>query len=200
MVEVARQRFPNVRFLEMDARRLDFADGSFDLVAFTYNGIDSMDLADRRQVLHNVQRVLRPAGYFVFSALNRQGSAHNDGWPDFSVFRGMGASPFALMHALGRLVLGGVNRLRLRPLLREEEDVAIGNISAHCFGLITVFLSLKAQLRELAQVGFHVEAIFEPEGRRLPADGSEVSDAPWYHFVARKPAVQQQRLPSLGRP
>ena len=77
------------------------------------------------------------------------------------------------------------------PLLREEEDVTIGNISAHCFGLITVFLSLRAQLQDLANAGFRVEAVFDPEGRRLPADGSEANDAPWHHFVARKPVGQQ---------
>jgi SAM-dependent methyltransferase len=187
MVDVARHRFPNVQFLEMDARRLDLGQGSIDLVAFTYNGIDSVDLEGRREILHNVYRVLRPAGYFVFSALNRQGTAHNDGWPDFSVFHGLGWWPNTLLHALGRLALGGVNRLRLRPLLRDEEDVAIGNITAHNFGLITLFLSLKAQLQELANVGFRVEAVFEPEGRRLAADGSEESDAPWHHFVAHKP-------------
>ena len=71
MVDVARQRFPNVQFLEMDARRLGFAASSIDLVAFAYNGIDAIDLAGRSEVLHNVYSVLRPAGYFVFSALNR---------------------------------------------------------------------------------------------------------------------------------
>lgn len=68
--------------------------------------------------------------------------------------------------------------------------MVVGNISAHCFGLITMFLSLEAQLQELANAGFRVEAVFEPKGRRPPADGSEASDAPWYHFVACKPTEQ----------
>jgi SAM-dependent methyltransferase len=191
MVDVARHRFPNVKFLEMDARRLGFAASSIDLVAFSYNGIDAIDLAGRYEVLHNVYRVLRPAGHFVFSALNRQGSAHSDSWPDFSVFRGSGRSPNQLLHGIGRLVLGGANKLRLRRFLKNEDDVAIGNISAHCFGLVTMFTSLRAQIQQLAEAGFQVEAVLEPCGRRLAADGSEASHAPWCHFVARKPIGDQ---------
>jgi ubiquinone/menaquinone biosynthesis C-methylase UbiE len=187
MVDVARSRFPHLRFLAMDAGRLTFADSSFDLAAFSYNGIDSVNLAGRQEVLHNVYRVLRPGGYFVFSALNRQGSAHDDHWPDFGVFREVGWSPNRALQAAGRFMLGGANWLRLHHFARDDEEMAIGTISAHSFGLLTLFTSLKAQLQQLADSGFHVEAVFEPEGRRLAADGSEASNAPWYHFVARKP-------------
>jgi SAM-dependent methyltransferase len=187
MVEVARRRFPNLCFHEMDARRLTFADDSFDLVTFSYNGIDSVDLAGRLDVLRQVHRVLLPGGYFVFSALNRQGSAHGEHWPDFRVFRDAGFSPVRLPRAVARFAQGGINWLRYRLMVRADADVAIGNVSAHNFGLVTLFTSVGAQLRQLRASGFVVEAIIEQDGRRIAADGSEPTKAPWCHFVARKP-------------
>jgi SAM-dependent methyltransferase len=186
MVEVARRRFPTLCFHEMDARRMSFADESFDLVAFSYNGIDSVDLAGRLDILRQVHRVLLPGGYFVFSALNRQGPAHGEHWPDFRVFRDAGLSPARLPRALARFAQGGINWLRFRLVTRAETDVAIGNVSAHNFGLITLFTSIGAQIRQLHECGFAVEAIIEPDGRHIAPDGSEHTDAPWCHFVARK--------------
>ncbi|OXM83187.1 class I SAM-dependent methyltransferase [Paenibacillus rigui] len=46
---------PNVRFLRMDARRLDFPDGFFDLVTCRHSAFDANEAA----------RVLRPGGYFL---------------------------------------------------------------------------------------------------------------------------------------
>jgi SAM-dependent methyltransferase len=186
MVEVARRRFPNLCFHEMDARRLTFADDSFSLVTFSYNGIDSVDLGGRLDVLRQVHRVLLPGGYFVFSVLNRQGPAHGEHWPDFRVFRDAGLSPVKLPRALARFAQGGINWLRFRLVAREDADVAIGNVSAHNFGLVTLFTSVGAQLRQLRDCGFAVESIIEPDGRRIAADGSEPTSAPWCHFVARK--------------
>jgi SAM-dependent methyltransferase len=186
MVAVARRRFPALSFHEMDARRMSFANESFQLVAFSYNGIDSVDLAGRLDVLKQVHRVLVPGGYFVFSALNRQGLAHGERWPDFGVFRDAGLSPIRLPRALARFVQGGVNWLRYRLVARADQDLAIGNVSAHNFGLITLFTSVGAQLRQLHECGFAVEAIVEPDGRLIAPDGSEVTSAPWCHYVARK--------------
>src|SRR6185437_14233422 len=93
MVAIARQRFPAMTFLEMDARRLLFPDASFGLAMFSYNGIDSVDLAGRQLVVQEVHRVLRPGGYFVFSSLNRRSAAMARRWPDWTVFRQTGRSP-----------------------------------------------------------------------------------------------------------
>lgn len=189
MVAASRNRYPSLCFHEMDARRLTFADNSFDLVTFSYNGIDSVDLAGRLAVLQQVHRVLQPGGYFVFSTLNIGGVALGERWPDFRVFRDAFASPARLLRAIARFGVGGANWLRGQRLERTGTDLAISTLSAHNFGLITLFTSISAQLQQLCETGLGVEAIFDPGGNRIAADGSEPTDASWCHFVVRKPRV-----------
>lgn len=188
MVERARRRFPTLRFLEMDARKLELPDKSFDLALFSYNGIDSVNLTGRLQILCEVNRVLRPDGYFVFSTLNRQGRAYGERWPDFRVFSGAGLSPRGLARGLMRFLLGGANWFRYRLVAHREGDMAVDTISAHNFALVTVFTSIAAQLCQLRRCGFTVEAILEPDSHAIAPDGSEPTNAPWCYFVARKTA------------
>jgi SAM-dependent methyltransferase len=186
MLAVARGRYPAFCFHQMDARRMNFADDSFDLVAFSYNGIDSVDLAGRLDIIRQVYRVLRPGGWFVFSTLNRQGTAYGETWWDLRDLHAAGLSPHHLVRASGGLILGCLHWFRTRLIARSSADLAIGAISAHNFGLVALFTSLEGELRRLCACGFVVEAIFEPTGVRLAADGSARTDAPWCHFVARK--------------
>jgi ubiquinone/menaquinone biosynthesis C-methylase UbiE len=187
MLEVARRRFPSLSFLSMDARHLNFSDASFDLVLFSYNGLDSVDLTGRLAILREVHRVLRPAGVFVFSTLNRHGTVYGEAWPNFKMFR-VATSPTEFLRTLARFVLGGVNWLRQRRARREGEEIAVGTLSAHNFGLLVLFTSLAAQCRQLRGCGFQVGAIFEPDGLSIAPDASEPSRAPWCYFVATKVA------------
>ena len=185
LVDVARARFPDCDFREMDARKLAFADGAFALACFSYNGIDSVDPAGRQQILREVHRVLRPGGAFVFTALNRQPRARLHRWPDWSVFHGAGRSPARWLRSSARLLLGAANRLRHLPMRRDEGAVAIGNIAAHNFALVTVFTSPAEQVRQLQDAGFSVRAIFRRDGHELAAADAGATEA-WYYYVARK--------------
>ena len=189
MVAVSRQRFPDLAFLEMDARKLAFPDNMFGLVTFSYNGIDSIDLAGRLQVLREVRRVLRPDGHFVFSALNRQSAAAARRWPDWSVFRQGGRSGLNVVRGFAKLALGGFNRLRLSYLVQDAPDHSVGHISAHNFGLVALFTSVNEQVRQLHETGFTIDAILDAQGVSLATDGRQTTDAAWCYYVARKPAA-----------
>ena len=186
MVALARQRFPDLSFEQMDARKLEFPDARFRLVTFSYNGIDSVDLAGREAILREVHRVLMPGGHFVFSAMNRNAVAQSTHWPDWTVFRGTGRDPRRVVRAMAKLAVGGINRLRRSTMTRDDGEVAMGAISAHNFGLVTVFTSPAMQVRQLREASFAVEAIFAPDGQQLMVDGGADGAAQWYHFVARK--------------
>jgi SAM-dependent methyltransferase len=186
MVAVARKRFPDFDFREMDARHLDFCDGSFSLAVFSYNGIDAVDLAGRRAIMREVHRVLHPAGYFVFSSLNRNGREWLPRWPNWEVYDGAGLRPLRLLRATAKLLLSGANRLRWLHRRRDFGDAAIGSLAAHDFSLVTMFTAPSATQRQLAEAGFAVEAMLDPDGRELPPQDWHDTRSPWYHVIARK--------------
>jgi SAM-dependent methyltransferase len=71
MIEECRRQMPNVRFEVGDARAMDFAaDESFDLVLFSYNGVDHLTETERGQFLREAMRILRPGGLLAFSSHN----------------------------------------------------------------------------------------------------------------------------------
>lgn len=71
MVDAARSLHPDADLRVGDAADLaDFADDSFDVVVFSYNGIDYLDDEARGRALHEIARVLVPEGTYVFSTHN----------------------------------------------------------------------------------------------------------------------------------
>lgn len=81
MVAACQARFADlcrrhdVRFQVADARALPFDDGAFDIVFFSFNGIDLVSAEDRARTLAECRRVLAPGGWFIYSS-------HNLAWLD----------------------------------------------------------------------------------------------------------------------
>lgn len=71
MIEEARSTVKQDERVEIrvgDARDLSgFGASRFDVVLFSYNGIDHVDFVERARVFKEVHRVLRPGGTFLFS-------------------------------------------------------------------------------------------------------------------------------------
>jgi SAM-dependent methyltransferase len=81
MVAACRERFSelilnhDIQFQVVDARAMPFADASFDIVLFSFNGIDLVGAEARATALAECRRVLRPGGHLVYSS-------HNLNWMD----------------------------------------------------------------------------------------------------------------------
>lgn len=76
MIDAARSHFPGTDLRVGDASSLAaFTDGRFDVVVFSFNGIDHLSGPDRRRCLAECARVLRDGGTLILSRHNPRGIA-----------------------------------------------------------------------------------------------------------------------------
>ncbi len=79
MLALAHERFPDADLREGDAAGLDgLSDAAYDLVVFSYNGLDALDHDRRRAALRAMARVVRPSGRVLFSSLNLDGVSFDE--------------------------------------------------------------------------------------------------------------------------
>ena len=186
LVDICRAQHPAKRILHMDARDLSaFADDTFGLVVFSYNGIDGVTYEDRPRVLREASRVLRPNGLFIVSTHNRNGPGFEErplSWFHWTL------NPIRLGWRVLKAILsapGVCNFLRHRRLHRDGDGWSIRTAAAHNFGIVIVYTTLDEHLRQCAAAGLRVEAVFDNDGRRL-TDKDDTSSAWWFHVVVRK--------------
>lgn len=66
MADVAKKRFPDLDIRQMDARKLDFPNESFDIVFFPFHGICYNEKPE--EIVEEAARVLKAGGVYIFSA------------------------------------------------------------------------------------------------------------------------------------
>lgn len=145
-VDSVKKKYPNANIQIADARNLsNFKDKEFEIVNFSFNGIDYVGAEDRKKIFSEINRVLKPNGLFFFSTHNKDHSTFDrQPWTDKnnSFFTNLKTFikllPFLRRHALQKK-----NELRFN-------DYAIINDSAHNYSLMTFYTSpqfLKKQLQ-----------------------------------------------------
>lgn len=71
MVKRAKEIYPGIKFEQGDACELKFTDNKFDIVFFSFNGLDYIFPESKRIIaLKEVERVLKKGGYFIYSSHN----------------------------------------------------------------------------------------------------------------------------------
>ena len=119
---------PDVRFVEMDAHRLAFPDGSFDTACIS-NSLHH--LADPAPVLAEMLRVLRPGGHLVVNEMYRDGQSETQTthvllhhwWAAVGTFRGEVHRETYRRAEIVEIVGGlGLADLRLSDLADPDED------------------------------------------------------------------------------
>ncbi len=188
MVRLTRSRYPDARIEHGDARELSaFADASFDLVVFSFNGIDGVPHEDRPKVHAAVVRVLRPGGLFVYSTHNLDHRCA--GQPPWHPCR------FRLRNGL-RPVVGSALRLpksirtyrRLRSRSVRGDGWASLVDPAYDFSVVWHYVTAVEAMRELRESGFTEEVeIYTTAGIRMDS-ADDARESPWLHLVARKPS------------
>jgi len=165
MIARARQLHPHLDFRILDAVALDLPSGTFDVVLFSFNGLDYVyPFANRLRALREVFRVLRPGGLFVYSSHNLLGH--------FARIR----RPLA-RHAYYRLRF--LYDSLSRPLFQNYWREKIGS------EWLTTYYGIPfRQIRTLRNVGFEFCSLESEKGERLwPVTWKDV----WPHYVARRP-------------
>lgn len=176
MVEHCRMAFPTRSFEVGDARELKTLDDeSFDVVVFSFNGIDSIpDQVGREACLKEVARVLRPGGVFLFSVHHARYLLYLPVLRGVSPLRRAWRMAYACVHTAWLLLRvfmpaywRGYGRLR--------------DLGTHG-GLPTFVVTPEAEQRELAQCGLSVIEV-------VPAPDPAVTWPPlvaWYYYACRR--------------
>lgn len=181
MVEACRQRFADlmqrgdVSFEVADARALPFAQASFDLVLFSFNGLDLVGGGEqRRQSLRECRRVLRAGGRFIFSSqnlnwLDSRRHVRWEGWRDY------------LETQLFWSRMRWLNRRRWPMRLQEVELVDPYG------GGLTTYLRPAEMLRQCQAAGWPKVRAYGIDGRVI-APGAELDATgdPWIYFLCEE--------------
>jgi SAM-dependent methyltransferase len=189
LLDICRQKYPRIRAVEGDARNLyAFRTDSFQLVVFSFNGIDAVNAEDRAAILREVRRVLRPGGTFLFSTHNRNGPGYDE---PLSLGIHRTRNPLKLAARVGGAMVRAArtirNYRRYRDLADDHDEYSIRNASAHDHGIVIHYVTQANQLTQLAAAEFrHPPLVFaSSDGRRLsPVEAGR--DAWWFHLVVRK--------------
>lgn len=189
MVEIARQRHSGTDFRVGDARDLKiFPDSSFDVVFFSYNGVDYVDHKGRMMIFGEVHRVLRPDGVFAFSSHNRRARKASIWYdPDKPIVRQLGQFARTLMF-FPLVVTAEIRHLRFRHMETRTTEYEIRNDIGHGYRMLTYYISTVAQVRQLKTAGFSNIAVFDTAGHQLDTLEvlSEKSASHWLCYTGTK--------------
>lgn len=216
MVQACRERFadwigPRVRFAVCDATDLgEFADGSFHLVLFAFQGIDSVVEHDRRlRVLSEVRRVCADGATFAFSSDNLLYARRRLRYgPALRTATAQGSAAVRLTRA--RRALATTRRLRRanepvralrasharyvieRPVLERGETDPVRaaeriRIDGYC-------VEPAEARRQLLAAGFDRVELYGIDGTRLTvAPARKLAALPWLYYACRATAGPAER-------
>lgn len=177
-VTVTSQKFPNERIECCDARDLSrFESDYFDLVNFSFNGLDYVNHADRQIALREIYRVLAPGGIFFFSTHNRN-HRHFAKQP-WQIRK----RSFTHLKECIKVGLSLPRHWRMKKHDTINADYAIINDFAHKFQLMTYYVTVDEQRKQLERVGYI-------DVRALSREGEDIiieSDHEWLFVIAKKP-------------
>lgn len=180
MINIATARFPDTELYQQDARDLSrFAQASFDIVWFSYNGIDYVSHEDRLKILSEIHRVLKPNGFFIFSSHNRDSRFYPAyHWKNLRP----SINPRRMIRRSINYITGLINSTRHRSKQLITDDYAILNDQAHGYNMLTYYISGRKQIEQLETAGFTAEGMWGMDGEKL-GDGVYVGGYSIYYLA-----------------
>lgn len=170
-------------FVVGDARDLSPWHGQdFGFVLFSFNGIDTIDPADRGVVLSEVRKAIAPDGLFAFSSHSLQALPFDVGFRKPSLRAPLGSTYRSVRRMLG---LARANR-HLDLEQASERGWTLVRDEAHDFSLVLCYVSARHQVEELAKAGFPSCEVLDMSGRLV--DPEAPGRDPHLFYVARASA------------
>ncbi|HEX4964107.1 MAG TPA: class I SAM-dependent methyltransferase [Thermoanaerobaculia bacterium] len=184
MLAPGRERFPNANLLLCDARSTAFADGTFGAVFF-WNALDDVGHQDRLRILREVHRVLKPGGAFAFGIHNLDADLRSP-WslPGLTASGGLAAALRENAARWKKWAAGLVHHLRTWRHQKRGRGYAILGDDFFNFSLLTYYVTLEEQIRQLNGAGFPSRELMARDGTPI-APGERRRDA-WIFFLARR--------------
>ncbi len=176
MVEACKRKWPELDFRHCDAGDLSqFKDNEFDAVVFSFNGIDYIDTdAARKSCLHEISRVLKSGGLFIFSSHNARQLAI---WPQLH-----DAKPYQIAWRVARCTVKSAS-IATRRITSGTFFRGRGYIVDPTHGGLRTFVSTPSVMTgELVRSGF---TLIETVNGHYPTVRSSLC-APWHYYVCRK--------------
>jgi ubiquinone/menaquinone biosynthesis C-methylase UbiE len=175
MLDLCRERFGETdsrQFLLRDATSMpDLPSGEFDVVLFSLNGIDYVDVENRSLILREAKRLLAPRGVFFVSSHSL--SCLPDDWGDAKLPRFRLTHPESAFDIARKAVYlrrrAWANR-HLNLNTARKRGYAYVQDGIHSFGAVTFYGTFDYQLHELSAHGFETFATYGHEGREIPMD------------------------------
>jgi SAM-dependent methyltransferase len=189
MLDLARARFPDEDLREGNAVDLrGLPDAAYDLVLFSFNGLDALDHDDRGAALAEMARVVRPEGRVLFSSLNLDGASFDE--RPWRIAGGL-LSPRVRYHVAYAARHPGSMARSVQNYRRTRQDVEDGHgwgrrpLRAHEFRFVVHFATMEETVAEAGAAGLEVVAAYADDGSEL-APGTAHTGADYVHFVCRR--------------
>lgn len=189
MIARCRERYPELSFAVCDARDLSrFEDGSFDLVFFSFNGIDCVDHADRITVLREIFRVLGKGGVFVFSTHNRDCNAGRSPWnlTNLPLQINPFNQPLRFLVRIFDYFAGITNYLLSHRHEQQCADYAICTTEANHYRMLMYLISVPKQIEQLEKIGYLSIEVVGLDGYSLSACEYGRCRDPFLYYLGRR--------------
>jgi ubiquinone/menaquinone biosynthesis C-methylase UbiE len=181
MIIACKNRFyqypKNISFAVCDARSMEmFQDKIFDLILFSFNGIDYVSHEDRLKVFKEVQRVGKSGGYFCFSTHNLKHAPYKFGFKIQFILH-----PMRLLRWFSlNFIYNKHNTIRKL----KYSKYAVLNDGARNFGLKTHYIAPLAQIQQLNEYFRDIRIFSLASGNELRdnVEADSIADS-WLYYL-----------------
>ena len=185
MIAECRNRYPEVTFLQCDARDMvSKLRPPFGFIFFSFNGIDCVNHQERQQILEQVFELLEPGGLFLFCSHNMNVTPEK---PWNRKLYSWDKQLTTYLRNIWGMVTNSLHYFRNIPAQSEQQIYSIWVDIGHEFRALHYYVEPAEQVRVLQARNFQNIQVFDRRGRSRSPSESSLKSAAHVYYLARKP-------------